>query len=338
LHLQFVFTKNALQKESMGKKKKFHFNPETLNYEQIEYTFAYKLKRFFVHIMTGLFSGIILFFVFTYMVDSPREKQLLQANRKMQSQYKLLERQLNEYQLILSDIQQRDDNLYRVIFQADPIPLSVRRSITPNAEFYADLMKKTNAQIVVSTTQRLNEMRKQLYVQSKSLDEVVELMHENETRLAHIPAIWPISDRDLTRIASGFGMRIHPIFRVLRFHSGMDFTAPTGTEVFATGNGTVERTGWEQGYGNTIRIDHGFGYVSLYAHLSKINVRVGQQVSRGEVIGLVGNTGTSAGPHLHYEVHYRGIAQNPQNFFFLDLSPEEHDLMMQMSNNAGQMY
>lgn len=321
----------------MGKKKKFHFNPETLNYEQIEHTLTYKLKRFFMHVMTGMFAGIIFFFAFIYIVESPREKQLIRENKKMKSQYQLLDRQLKEYQAILSDIQQRDDNLYRAIFQADPIPLSVRKSITPNTKYYDDLLKETNSKIIVSTTKKLDEIKKQLYVQSKSLDEVVELARENENRLTHIPAIQPVLNKDLTRMASGFGWRIDPVYGVRRHHNGMDFSAPTGTEIFATGDGTVERAGWGQGFGNMIKIDHGYGYETLYAHLSQFNVRVGQKVKRGDVIGFVGNTGKSVGPHLHYEVHYKGAVQDPRNFYSLDLSSEEYDLMIQMSNNAGQV-
>jgi len=322
----------------MEKKKKFRFNPETLHYEQIEHTLSYKVKRFMMHAMTGVFFGIILFFAFTYLIDSPRERQLIQANRTLNSQFRLLEYQLIEFQGVLMDIQQRDDNLYRTIFQAEPIPLSMRRSITPNMEFYEGLRKKTNSDIMVSTTQRMNEIRRQLYVQSKSLTEITELMRENETRLAHIPAIQPILNQDLTRIASRFGRRLDPFTRAPRMHYGVDFTAPTGTEIFATGNGTISSAGWEQGFGNTIRIDHGFGYVTLYAHLSRMLVRPGQQVTRGEVIGLVGSTGRSFGPHLHYEVHFRGVPQNPENFFFLDMSPEEYDLMIQWIRNTGQMF
>jgi len=322
----------------MGKKKKFRFNPETLNYEQIEHTLSYRLKRFLMYILTGVFSGIIFFFIFNYLVESPREKQLVRENKRMESQYKLLDRQLDGYQAILSDIQQRDDNLYRVIFQADPIPLSVRKTITPNTEYYDDLLKQTNASIIVSTTQKLNEIRKQLYVQSKSFDEVAELVRENETRLAHIPAIQPVLNKDLRRVASGYGWRIDPVYGIRRHHNGMDFSAPIGTEIFATGNGTVTQVGFRQGFGNTVEIDHGFGYKTLYAHMSKMIAKPGQKVTRGEVIGLVGNTGKSTGPHLHYEVHYRGVVQNPQNFYFLDLSPEEYDLMVQLSNNAGQMF
>ena len=153
-----------------------------------------------------------------------------------------------------------------------------------------------------------------------------------------VPAIQPILNKDLTRTASGFGWRIDPIYRTRRFHAGMDFSAPTGTEIYATGNGTIRKSGWQQGYGNTVEVNHGFGYVTRYAHMQKTNVRVGQKVKRGDVIGFVGNTGKSTGPHLHYEVHYRGKVMNPQNYYFLDLSPEEYDKMVQLSNNAGQMF
>ncbi|MDL2290277.1 M23 family metallopeptidase [Paludibacteraceae bacterium OttesenSCG-928-F17] len=322
----------------MSKKKKFRFNPDTLNYEQIEHTFGYRVKLFFRYALTGIFAGVLFFFIFNYIIQSPREKQLRRANNQLLAQYKILDRQLDEYQTILSDIQQRDDNLYRVIFQAEPIPLSVRTSITPNIEYYENLQKQTNAQIIVATTKKLNEIKKQLYVQSKSFDEVVELTKENETRLAHIPAIQPVLNKDLRRVASGYGWRVDPVYGTRRHHNGMDFSAPIGTDVFATGNGQIVNAGWQQGFGNTVEIDHGFGYLTVYAHLSKVNVRKGQKVSRGDVIGLVGNTGKSTGPHLHYEVHYKGKIMNPQNYYFLDLSPEEYDLMVELSNNSGQMF
>ncbi len=321
----------------MGKKKKFYFNPETLNYEQIEYTWAYKVKRFFYHILSGAFAGVLFFFLFLYVVESPREKQLSRENKKIQAQYKFLDKQLDDVQLVLSDMQMRDDNLYRAILQADPIPLSVRKSITPNTEYYDNLMKETNSEIIVATTKKLNGIKKQLYVQSKSFDEILDLAKENESKLVHIPAIMPVLNKDLRRTASGYGWRIDPVYNVRRFHKGMDFSAPIGTDIFATGNGTIKFTGWQQGYGNAVIIDHGFGYETLYGHMSKILVKRGQKIKRGDVIGLVGNTGKSTGPHLHYEVHYKGTVQNPQNYYFLDLSPEEYDLMVQLSNNTGQM-
>ena len=320
------------------KKRKFRFNPETLSYERIEHTFGHKIKRFLIHMSSAVFSGAILFFiVFTYL-DSPKEKQLKRQIEQMNAQYSVLYRQLDEQQNVITDLQQRDDNLYRVILQAEPISLALRKSTSANTEYYESLLSKTNSQIVASTTRKLDELSKQIYIQSKSYDELLGLTKERESLLKHIPAIQPILNKDLTRTASGFGYRIHPIHNVRKFHYGMDFTAPTGTDVYATGDGVVTSAGWGQGFGNCIRIDHGFGYLTLYAHLHKIGVRVGQKISRGEIIGEVGSTGISTAPHLHYEVHFKGVAQNPQNYYFLDLSPEDYDRMVQLSNNAGQMY
>ena len=167
---------------------------------------------------------------------------------------------------------------------------------------------------------------------------MVKLAKQNKLRLEHLPAIQPILNKDLRRVASGFGVRIDPIYRRPKMHQGMDFTAPIGTDIFATGNGQVVEAGWKQGYGNAVKINHGFGYETLYAHMHKINVRSGQRVTRGEVIGKVGNTGKSTGPHLHYEVRYQGKPVNPQNYYFLDLSPEQYDEMVQLSQNAGQVF
>ena len=256
----------------------------------------------------------------------------------MEAQYRVLERQLKEVQFVMSDLQQRDDNLYRVVFQADPIPLSVRRGSSANTEYYEQLLDMTNSEIVVSTTKKLNELKKELYIQSKSYDELVLLAKNKETMLANLPAIQPVLNKNLTRMASGYGWRIDPIYHTRRFHAGMDFTAPIGTDIYATGNGTIIAAGWQQGYGNCVQISHGYGYLTLYGHMSAVKARVGQTVKRGDVIGLVGSTGKSTGPHLHYEVHYKGEVMNPQNYYFLDLSPADYDKMVQMSNNAGQMF
>jgi murein DD-endopeptidase MepM/ murein hydrolase activator NlpD len=319
-------------------KKKYYFNPETLSYEETDNTLLFKLKRLLIHLFSGVSLGVVFFFIFVSLVSSPEEVQLIQEKNRLQAQYKLLERNMDEVSEILTDLQQRDDNLYRVIFQADPIPFSIRKSTAGNAEYYRQLLSMTNSEIAVSTTQKYNELKKQLYIQSKSYDELVKLASNQEEMLKHIPAIQPILNKDLTRTASGFGWRIDPVYRTRRFHEGMDFTAPIGTEIYATGNGTVRLAGWRQGYGNTVEINHGFGYKTLYGHMYKIHVKVGQKVNRGDVIGLVGNTGKSTGPHLHYEVHLRGKVMNPQQFYFLDLSPEEYDRMVQLSNNAGQMF
>ena len=318
-------------------KKKFHFNPDTLSYEQIDHTLAHKLKSFLIHALSGVFSGVIFFFIFVSTIQSPQEKQLGQDKSHMEAQYRVMERQLQEVQFVMSDLQQRDDNLYRVVFQADPIPLTIRRGSSANTEYYAQLLDMTNSEIVVSTTKKLNELKKELYIQSKSYDELVMLSKNKEIMLACLPAIQPVSNKNLMRMASGFGWRIDPVYHTRRFHAGMDFAAPIGTDIFSTGNGTVISEGWQQGYGNCIQINHGYGYQTLYGHMSAFKVRIGQIVRRGEVIGLVGSTGKSTGPHCHYEVHFKGTVMNPQNYYFLDLSPAEYDRMVQMSNNAGQM-
>jgi len=322
----------------MAKKKKFHFNSETLSYEQIEHTITHWLKQILIHAVSGLSLGALFFFVFVSTVSSPEEKQLGQEKSHMQAQYKVLERQFDEMQEVVTDLQDRDDNLYRVVFQADPIPFSVRRATAANTQYYEQLLDMTNSEIVVTTSKKLGELKKQLYIQSKSYDEIVLLARNKETMLANLPAIQPVLNKDLKQMASGYGWRIDPIYHSRRFHAGMDFAAPTGTDIYATGNGTVISAGWEQGYGNCVQINHNYGYQTLYGHMSAFKVRAGQTVKRGDVIGLVGSTGKSTGPHLHYEVHFKGEIMNPQNYYFLDLSPAEYDKMVQMSNNAGQMF
>ena len=249
-------------------KKKFHFNPETLSYEQIEHTIAHFLKQLLIHALSGVSLGAVFFFIFVSTIQSPEEKQLSEEKRNMQAQYKVLDRQFDEVQSVLSDLQQRDDNLYRVVFQADPIPLSVRRGTSANTEYYQQLLDMTNSEIVVSTTQKLNELKKELYIQSKSYDDIVLMAKNKESMLQCLPAIQPVLNKNLTRMASGYGWRIDPVYHTRRFHEGMDFTAPIGTDIYATANGTVQSAGWQQGYGNCVQVNHGYGYVTLYGHMS----------------------------------------------------------------------
>lgn len=319
-------------------KKKFQFNPHTLSYEQIEHTIGYKVKRSILYFLSSLFSGIVIFFIMVTFFPSPRERQLIQEKKKILAQYNLLDKQLDELSLVLADLQQRDDNLYRVIYQAEPIPLTTRLGQVNKSAYYDQLAEMTNSQLVADITYKADVLKKQMYVQSKSYDEIVQLAKENESRLEHLPAIQPVLNKDLKRTASGYGWRIDPIYHTRRFHEGMDFSAPIGTDVYATGNATVKFSGWKSGYGNCVILDHGFGYETLYGHLHKSFVRAGQKVKRRDIIALVGNTGKSTGPHLHYEVHFRGNVMNPQNYYFQDLSPEEYDKMVQLSENTGQMF
>lgn len=238
----------------------------------------------------------------------------------------------------MKGLQQRDDNLYRVMMQADPVADALRTPSYNKTNRYEDLMELPSAKLVVNTTQKMDLLERQLYIQSKSFDEVLALCKKHDEMLECIPAIQPVSNKDLKQTASGYGTRIDPIYKTVKFHSGMDFSANVGTPVYATGNGVVRKAGWEGLYGNCIQIDHGFGYVTRYAHLSKIDVRVGQKVVRGETIGKVGTTGKSTGPHLHYEVMVKGQIVNPVNYYFMDLNADDYDRMVEIAANHGKVF
>ena len=318
-------------------KKKFQINPKTLVLEEVEYDIGYWLRQSGLYIISGIILGIVFLFLFLTFFPSPREKQLQREKEALQAQLSTLSQQVDQMQLVMTDLQQRDDNLYRVLFGAEPIPLSIRQGTQRKISYYEDIARMTNNQLSADLTLKVDVLEKELYVQSKSYDEIIEMAKNQEIRMENIPAIQPVLNKDLTRVASGYGMRIDPVYHVRKFHQGMDFTAPTGTEVFATGNAKVKFSGWKQGYGNTIILDHGFGYETVYAHLYKSLVRKGQKVRRSDIIGLVGNTGKSTGPHLHYEVRLNDRPVDPRNYYFYDLSPEEYDQMIQLSNNFGQM-
>jgi len=323
---------------SIMAKPKFHYNPKTLHYDRIDNSFKHRFKQFVIHLLSSVSLGIIFFIAFTLIFDSPYEKELKRENRQLKTQYNVLDKRLDVMQQVLTDIEQRDNNMYRVIYQADPIDKSVRTMSNDGNNRYANLMGASNSELLIDITKKVDNISKQLYIQSKSFDEIIRLAKQNEDKLKSIPAIQPILNKDLKQTASGYGMRIDPIYNTPKFHAGMDFSATVGSDVFATGNGVIIQTGWQQGYGNTIKLKHGYGYETVYAHLSKIRVRNGAKVTRGEIIGEVGNTGKSTGPHLHYEVHYRGKAIDPRNYYFMDLSPEEYDQMIQISANFGQVF
>lgn len=321
----------------MRKKIYYIYNPTTLSYERVYPSARQRFYSVMRHLFVGIVIGGVIFGVLNYILASPQEKQLKKDQAALLSQYKLLSHRFDEALLVLNDVQQRDNNLYRVILQAEPIPLSVRNAGLNNSNRYSELSKLPDADVVISTTQKMDQLARQLFVQINSFDEVVKLGRTHEDRLKKIPAIQPVSNKDLKQTASGYGLRIDPIYKTRKFHEGMDFAAPTGTPVYVTGDGTVVSTGWQQGYGNTVDIDHGYGYRTRYAHLSKILTTKGKKVVRGEEIALVGNTGKSTGPHLHYEVIYKGKHVNPVNYYFFDLSPEDYDKMIQIAENHGQV-
>lgn len=321
------------------KRAKYVFNKQSLSYEKVQEHWtktALRIFGFFCAVLVFAFGIVTIAYNF---FESPKEIVLQRELNEMQLQYEIMERNLLEVEDVIAQLQDRDDNIYRVIFEADPIPKSVRTAGTGGTMRYQHLEGLDNSRLVVGVAERLDRIRKQLYIQSKSYDDITSMIMNKSDMLASIPAIQPISNADLTRLASGFGYRIHPIYKTRRLHQGVDFTAPIGTEIYATGNGVVERVVHSnRGYGNHVIINHGYGYQTLYAHLHKFNVRRGQEVNRGDVIGYVGNTGLSTAPHLHYEVIKDGVRVDPINFFYNDLTPEEFDKMVELASRHNQSF
>ncbi|GAB6009990.1 M23 family metallopeptidase [Dysgonomonas reticulitermitis] len=321
----------------MKRKVYYRYNPQILTYERIYPSLKDKIFTVFRHLISGIIVGIGALIAFIYFVGTPWGEEQKKKDKLKDAQYELLSRRMNEAANVLKDIQQRDDNLYRAIFHADPIPLSIRSSGVGGASRYDYLTELSSADLIIQTSKKMDYISRQIYIQSNSFDEVLELAKTQKDRLKHIPSIQPVPDRYLKQLASGYGMRIDPIYGTARFHAGMDFSANVGTPVYVTADGTVTLADWKQGYGKCIIIDHGYGYETLYAHLNEYKVRAGQKVVRGELIGEVGNTGKSTGPHLHYEVQVKGQPDNPAKYYFMDLSPKEYDKMLQIAANHGQV-
>ncbi|MDR1370275.1 MAG: M23 family metallopeptidase [Dysgonamonadaceae bacterium] len=315
----------------------YRYNPQTLSFERVFPSWKKRVASVFRQLFIGVLIGVCLFAFAMYTFDSPREQQLKKNNKLLTAQYEILSRRQNETQKVLEDLRQRDDQLYRAIFQADPIPESIRKPGFGGTNRYEHLMEMPNSDLVIFVTQKMDMISKQLYVQSNSFDEIATMIKTQEDRLKCVPAIQPVANKDLKKMASGYGMRIDPIYRTPRFHSGMDFSAKIGTEIYATGDGVVEKAERYSEYGNCVIINHGYGYKTLYGHCDRLKVRSGQKVSRGEVIALVGNTGKSTGPHLHYEVIVKGQHDNPAKYYFMDLTPEEYTRMIEMAENHGQV-
>jgi murein DD-endopeptidase MepM/ murein hydrolase activator NlpD len=313
------------------------YNPRTQTYDRIYPTIRQRALSILRRLFMGMGLGAGFFLLILFVFGSPSEKELRIENNRLLAQYNVLSRRLDNAMGVLQDIQQRDDNLYRVIFMADPVSTEIRQAGYSGTNRYEDLMSMANSELVINTTRKMDALTRQLYIQSRSFDDVVEMCRNHDEMLKCIPAIQPIANKDLKRTASGYGRRVDPIYGTPRFHSGMDFTANPGTEVYATGDGTVVKAGWETGYGNCVIIDHGFGYQTLYGHLRKIFTRKGKKVLRGELIGEVGSTGKSTGPHLHYEVHVKGQPVNPINYYFMDLSAADYDRMIQIADNHGKV-
>lgn len=313
----------------------YHFDPHTLSVRRADRGFRFWLRRSGRYILQGVLLGLVFFYIFISLVPSPENKRLREQQKRLNAELLILQRQQEQASLVLADLRQRDANLYRVLFLAQPLALDSLPSAVRRMDYYEQLGRMTGSELAAEITLASDRIDSSLYAQIRSYEELYEMARDQENRLQHIPSIQPVFNADLRRMASGYGVRIDPVYHVRRFHAGIDFAAPTGTEVMATADGTVVFVGWRQGYGNTVVVDHGYGYTTLYAHLYKAVARRGQRVHRGDIIALLGNTGKSTGPHLHYEVRIADKPVDPRNYFFYDLSPEDYDRMIQISTNYG---
>ncbi len=318
-------------------KYKYQFNTKSLKIEKVQVTLTERLKRLAGSMAFGLVFGTMVIVLAYNFVRSPREKVLQNELEQYKLQYTIMNNRMDKVQKVLADVQDRDDNIYRVIFEAEPIPSEIRKAGFGGVDRYEHLEGLANSQIVINTAKRLDEITSQLVVQSKSYDQVFKMAKDKEKLIASIPAIQPVDFHDLRRIGSLFGYRTDPFYKVIKFHEGIDFTAAVGTPIYATGDGVIALAEYNSGgYGNEIIINHGFSYETRYAHLSKIKVKNGQRVKRGEIIGLMGNTGKSTAPHLHYEVLKAGVPMNPIYFFFNDITPAEYQAMLELSSKPSQ--
>ena len=320
-------------------KVKYYYDPDTLSYRPIKYTNKKRVSNIFLFLLASFFFGssVLLILLNSDVINTPSEIAQKRSLKNYELQFDILNKKLSQLESVVSNVEERDNNLYRVYFEASPIPEEQRRAGFGGVNRYKDLEGYDNSELIISTAERIDILTKQTVVQSRSLDEIERLAENKAELIEAIPTIQPVKNEDLTRVASGFGYRIDPFTKIRKKHYGMDFTAKKGTPVYATGNGVVKRAdNSSAGYGNHIRIDHGFGYVSLYAHLSKYNVRTGQKVKRGDIIGYVGNTGRSIGPHLHYEIFKDNQKINPLNFYYGNLSPEEFKSLLSLSKQENQ--
>ena len=319
------------------KKIKYYYNTNTLRYEKLETPLRVKLLRVFGFVAAALVTAALISYLAFRFVGSPQERILQQQNRALRDNYKELEDTLESIQRQMRELEKRDNDVYRAIFEANPIPDSARAKELEVKQEIAKVEKIKDYQLVGSITATISNLNSRIAAQRKSYDEVDKLVKNKEELLARTPAIQPVSNKDLNRIASGFGYRIAPVYKTTKFHAGLDFSAPQGTPIYATADGTVSTSGnTGNGYGNHVIINHGYGYETLYGHMVRVKSRVGQAVKRGEVIGWVGSTGKSTGPHCHYEVHKNGEKIDPIYYFYNDLSPEQFDQILKKAAASNQ--
>jgi murein DD-endopeptidase MepM/ murein hydrolase activator NlpD len=318
---------------------KYYYDTETCRYERVKVSKWDIFLNLLGFLSVSLILAVGIIIVYNAYFDSPKEAQLKKENKELQFYYEMMEKEVNNVQKVLSSLQERDDEVYRNIMGAEPIPSSIRAAGVGGAERYKNIIESEleRENLILSMMQEMDKVKKQMYIQTKSYDEILEMAENKEEMMASIPAIQPIPNKELKRLASGFGMRMHPILKVVRPHEGCDFSAPRGTPIYATGDGEVVRVSSTfGGFGKLVVIDHGYGFITKYAHMSSFNVKKGDKVKRGDCIGFVGTTGTSTAPHLHYEIHKDGKPINPVHYFYQDVSDEEYEKLLELSSRENQ--
>lgn len=324
----------------MGKKEKFVYNIHTLTYEKVVVPLKTRILQAFGFFSVVLLTSVLLLVVLYTYFPSPREQELLREIEQMDDKFAQLNEQLDLMSKVLENVQERDANVHRAVFGMDPIDADVWNGGIGGHDAHPEAAAfKYGAQSLRVSLEKMDKLSRQIALQSQSLDTLQELASDKQRMLASIPSIKPVREDRLQKsmnVLSGFGYRIHPVYKVRKFHEGVDFPARVGTAIQATGDGVVKEAGWHQGYGKCVRISHGYGYETWYAHMSSINVRAGEKVKKGQKIGAVGDTGLSTAPHLHYEVHYKGQPVNPINFCMDGLTPIEYQTLVNSANKANQ--
>ena len=315
-------------------KIKYYYDPDTCKYERVRITKGAVVLDAILSFSVVLIAALSVAVIYTTYYNSPREISLRRDNNKMLFRYELLNKDMQNMQRVLAVLQDRDDHIYRTIYEQDPIPASIRNAGIGGTERYKDLVEKEleHGEYLLGQLTAFDQVKRQMYIQTKSHDELFSLAKNQHLLLASMPAITPISLKQ-SYLSSGFGLRFHPILKIRRMHAGIDFGARTGTPIYATGAGKITKVSTRfSGPGKNVEIDHGFGFKTRYLHLSEFKVKVGQHVKRGELIALSGNTGTSSGPHLHYEVHKNRKQVNPIHYFFQDISNREYEKLVKLAS------
>ena len=321
------------------KKIKYYYNTNTLRYEKLETPLHVKLLRVLGFISAAIVTSFIIVSIAYRYFPSTKEKALMQYNEQLQERYWVLDEQVAKMQQRMTQLEERDNDIYRTIFEANPIPDSMRAKEMAQQKENEMVASMTNYELENSIVRSLHNLENRMGSQEKSYVEITSFIKNKEQLLACTPAIQPVSNSDLKRLASGFGYRIDPVYKTVKMHAGLDFAAPQGTPIYATANGVVKVAGnLGNGYGNHVVLSHGYGYETLYGHMYKIKVKPGDKIKRGEIIGWVGSTGKSTGPHCHYEVHKNGTHLDPVYFFYNDLSPEQYDRLLKMSSSSNQSF